>query len=352
MSNGPHIKFDSLTFGYTGPKKIYEALTLDISGGASGAGHVVALMGASGVGKSSLLQLMLGTLQPQQGSLSIYPQDAVVSFVPQEPVLFNHLSARENAAYFSTTKAFRSSFDHELFERLSIELDMQEVLKSNVQVSELSGGEKQRLMLLRALSIQPDILLLDEPTNALDPSTRLRFLLLLREVILKRGVLTIYCTHNRIECDLIADEIIFVNYLPVGGKKVFHAAFADFAAIPPTVEAYRAFKYPMANLLMCRIAEDGMLNAPGMDDSQRIFIGIEPDHLHFGDHGLPFTVAGSNPIYTQFSLFGQTLNLPAMKLPAAASHIVLNGEVLIYRADQSCAGKARVTNNQIRGYAV
>src|ERR1700761_9223999 len=104
------IKFENVGFGYRKGQKIFRDLSFGISNSYfSGNGYVVVLMGASGSGKSTLLKLMLQTEKPQEGQV-VFGTQPVMSYLPQEPVLFDHLSPLNNARYFSTIAHYKGRF--------------------------------------------------------------------------------------------------------------------------------------------------------------------------------------------------------------------------------------------------
>ena len=162
------ISFENITFGYRKNDPIFKDLSFKISGSDSGRGHVIALMGASGTGKSTLFKLILQTEKIQNGAISFDKKEPVIAYLPQEPVLFEHLSPKQNARYFERSSYFKKRFNESLYNELIHSLNIDDVLKETRSVLEMSGGQRQRLSLLRALSIQPDFLLLDEPTTGLD----------------------------------------------------------------------------------------------------------------------------------------------------------------------------------------
>ena len=342
------IAFDELSFGYPGKEIIFEKLTLDLNGQNTNKGYIVALMGASGVGKSSLLNIILGVEQPLSGTITIRPYTTVVSYLPQEPVLFEHLTPLQNAAYFSTIAAFKNKFDSVFFRKMSVELGMDKILQHSSSIKQLSGGEKQRLMLLRSLSIRPDILLLDEPTNGLDSETKLRFLTLLREIIVQNQVMTIYCTHNKTECDLIADDILFVSSYPVNGQKVFYSSYEEFSISPPTVEAYKAINYPVANLLSCRLDSNQYIIPTTDSDPESFYIALNHNHLSVSANGtINYKISGFNSVYTQINIEGQIINLPAADIQVKTDcRLSLNGKLITYHHDQSFARIVHFVNGK------
>src|ERR1700757_1505652 len=105
------IQFNQLTFGYQKGLPIFKDLSLTIANrSADKKGYVVSLMGSSGSGKSTLLRLLLGIEKPTKGSFS-FGRYYVISYLPQEAVLFEHLSSEANSRYFKSVSHYRDRFD-------------------------------------------------------------------------------------------------------------------------------------------------------------------------------------------------------------------------------------------------
>lgn len=142
-------------------------------------GSLIGVYGESGVGKSSLLRMISGLLEPNSGSIKVNdiswfnsnkkinlsPQKRNIGFVFQDSALFPNMSVKENIAY-----AIPRSKDSLWLDELISKMDLREL--ENRSTETLSGGQKQRVALARALANKPDILLLDEALSALDYSMR------------------------------------------------------------------------------------------------------------------------------------------------------------------------------------
>ncbi len=181
----PFVQIRRLTFSYSSGKPVLNDLTVDFLKGA-----FVGLLGPSGSGKTTFLDLLAGIASPQTGTITYAQRDPAITFVFQRPVLFEHYSRKENAMYRSRRGAFRERFTLDRFEQLAKVLGMDgDFLDSTRPLRSMSGGEQQRLTLLRELSIAPDLLLLlDEPCSGLDPGVKRQFLLLLSETVSELGV--------------------------------------------------------------------------------------------------------------------------------------------------------------------
>jgi molybdate transport system ATP-binding protein len=182
---------------------------------------VTALFGPSGSGKTSILYMIAGLLRPQSGtialdetiwldtrrSIDVKPERRHVGFVFQDHLLFPHLSVEQNLLFGRCRQRDR---------RPSIEPKrVIEVLELGDLVARyprnLSGGEKQRVALGRALLSGPELLLLDEPLAALDEGLRDRVLTYLERVMAEWHLPTLYVSHNAAEVRRLAEHVIVLD---------------------------------------------------------------------------------------------------------------------------------------------
>lgn len=207
---------------------------------------VIGLMGPSGAGKTTLAREILSArYEGGRPGVSLHPPDMVIGYLPQTPVLYPHLSARRNARLFEAVGRYRSRFDASLFEQLTESLRLGSVLRSQVNVERLSGGEAQRLMLLRTLSVRPDLLILDEPASGLDATVREAFLIDLHDLLGKLGIAALYISHHWAEVAFLADQVAYAD--TPGGASVTAlpiVATEDFADAPPQIDAFRSVYGP------------------------------------------------------------------------------------------------------------
>ncbi|MFW5879457.1 MAG: ATP-binding cassette domain-containing protein [bacterium] len=294
------VVFKNIDFGYVKNSMIFEGLSLNILND-NGTGKIIGLMGDSGCGKSTLLKLILRVLYPQNGKLITNPVIPVCAYLPQEPVLFEHLSTLANARYFAKTKNYRKRFDNNTFEEIKRSLNLKEVLENSSSVSKLSGGQKQRLALLQALSIQPDFLLLDEPTTGLDAEVKLQFLNKLKFLTSKYDLLVIYVTHNKTEAEITTDEIIYMPRRTNGAiNQIYHEKTNEFITSPPVLEAINVFKYPTPNIIeLNQLRSHLSFNV----DEDNAMAFIDEKNIHFSNEGgIAFKVTGSNQVFTNIEL--------------------------------------------------
>ena len=176
---------------------------------------ILALLGSSGCGKTTLLRLIAGFEQPQTGSIQIAgrevtsnncwipPEQRRLGMVFQDYALFPHLTVAENVA-FGLKKQ-----EKEAAKRL-IELVGLTGLEKRYPY-QLSGGQQQRVALARALAPQPPLVLLDEPLSNLDVQVRLRLREEIRDILKATGTSAVFVTHDQEEALAIADLVAVMS---------------------------------------------------------------------------------------------------------------------------------------------
>ncbi|HEY3970858.1 MAG TPA: TOBE-like domain-containing protein [Solirubrobacteraceae bacterium] len=180
-------------------------------------GALMALLGPSGGGKSTLLRIIAGLETPDTGSVTIGGQDQTdapartrgVGFVFQHYAPFKHMTVYDNVAFGLTV---RRAPKGEVKQRVNELLDLVRLDGlAKRYPSQLSGGQLQRMALARALAPQPKVLLLDEPFGALDVQVRGELREWLRRLHEEIHVTTIFVTHDQEEAMDVAGQIVVMN---------------------------------------------------------------------------------------------------------------------------------------------
>jgi len=181
-------------------------------------GDRVGIFGASGSGKSTLVSMLAGLLQPDSGEIvldddclfsssrgiNLRPEQRRIAMVFQQHCLFPHLSVRNNLLYgYKRCPDEHRKID---FETLVGVLKLTGLLDRGV--TNLSGGEKQRVALGRAILANPRLLLMDEPLSALDDSLRFQIIPYLKSVSEHFGIPYLFISHSLIEMRLMTDTVL------------------------------------------------------------------------------------------------------------------------------------------------
>lgn len=183
------LEIQNLSFGYTKDNILFKELSLSLK-----KGELKSIIGASGAGKSTVFELILGNLKPLQGSIQV----AKLSQVFQDP----YSSFHPSYTLINQIKDVASLEGMEYYlEHLNLEYSLLEKLPH-----QLSGGQLQRASILRALLMKPDLLLLDEPTSALDNVIQLDVMKMLMKHLDTMGMLLI--THDLDLAHWCSDEVI------------------------------------------------------------------------------------------------------------------------------------------------
>ena len=180
--------------------------------------EILVLFGPSGSGKTVTLQMLAGLMRPDEGRITsgdrvffdsasgvdLPPQKRSFGYVFQDRALFPHMTVRQNIGYGVLGKdgASRERVVRKMIETFHLE-DVE-----HKHPSQISGGEKQRVTLARALIGRPEVLLLDEPFSALDNNLRVEMRQLLRDIRHDFDVPIVLVTHDLLEAYALADLVV------------------------------------------------------------------------------------------------------------------------------------------------
>ncbi|MGI8469789.1 MAG: ABC transporter ATP-binding protein [Pyrinomonadaceae bacterium] len=270
-------------------------------------GECAAILGPNGAGKTTFLRQLTTELKPTSGAIEVFGIDAIreankakilMGITPQEAGVFETLTVREHLELFGKIKGLNKSAariqTNEIIENLELENEIKK------RVSELSGGQRRRILIGLALLGNPPLLILDEPTTGLDPQSRRAVWQLLKKAI-NDGTTVIFSTHYLEEAEQLSHRIAFinagkivadgtlqelrskfpnkyrVNYLNGGGEiGVPHVEFfADFAAARDFIELKKINEYQLAtssleDVYFSLVGEHSETNANASETAEKI----------------------------------------------------------------------------------
>lgn len=237
----PAIILDQVTKAF-GSNTVLDGATLHIE-----PGETVAILGASGTGKSVTLKTINGLLRPDSGKVIVFGEEVSIlseselvplrrriSYLFQGGALFDSMSVFDNIAFpiREHLSLSRDKLQTRVAELLTL-IQLKGV--EDLMPSELSGGMKKRVALARALALEPEIILYDEPTTGLDPVTGRAIGALIMNLHERLGVTSLVVTHDISLVSDVAQRVVFLD----GGKFVFSGTVAEArSSAPSTVREF------------------------------------------------------------------------------------------------------------------
>ncbi|MFO7846227.1 MAG: ATP-binding cassette domain-containing protein [Balneolaceae bacterium] len=183
-------------------------------------GKTLSLIGPSGCGKSTLLRIIMGLLQADSGDVIVNSREVrsrnlleirrQMGYVIQSGGLFPHLSARENLTLVTGYLGWSSDKENERISELCRLTNIREEMLQR-KPGLLSGGQAQRISLMRALMLDPEIILLDEPLGSIDPLVRYELQNDLRSIFRKLNKTVLLITHDLGEAAFLGDLIVLMK---------------------------------------------------------------------------------------------------------------------------------------------
>lgn len=218
------LEIKGLSFAYETDKPVLRGVDLSL-----GDGNVGILLGRNGAGKSTLLKIITGILKPSAGSVLFDGQNllamtrrqraALVAYVPQQ-IEYGDLTVYQTVltgrvSYYSVKP---SKSDLDVVEKVISEMDLSDVSCRNVQ--ELSGGERQKVAIARALAQEPKVLVFDEPTGNLDIANELLIIREARKIAHNKNITVFSSIHDLNQAMVFGDMFFFMKdgYIKFSGS--------------------------------------------------------------------------------------------------------------------------------------
>lgn len=245
-------------------------------------GEFFSLLGPSGCGKTTLLRIVAGFEQPDEGRVEIAGQDVTkvppqkrpTAMVFQNYALFPNLSVGENVAYGLRVRKVAPGERKRRVEQALKRVRLAEL--ADKPVDQLSGGQQQRVAVARAIAVEPAVLLFDEPLSNLDVALRERTRNELKTIQKQLGITSIYVTHDQQEALVLSDRIGVMR----SGRLIEVGAPADLFDNPRTT-------FVASFLSGCNLVEDRVLadRLAGVETPRDRILAVRPDELVISQDG-------------------------------------------------------------------
>lgn len=214
-------------------------------------GELVAIIGGSGAGKSTILNAMCGYLEPAEGAVYINGIDLyhnfdslkkIIGYVPQSDIVYDNLSLYDMLSYTSKLRMPKDISAQEREAAITRAIDMVELShKRDSLIGALSGGQRKRASIAVELLSDPNLLFLDEPASGLDPGTERNLMQSLRKMA-DGGKTVVLVTHSTLQLQL-CDKIVFMG---AGGNLCFYGSHDEalkFFGVDSVVDVYNMITY-------------------------------------------------------------------------------------------------------------
>ncbi len=283
------IQFKNIVKSFEDGQVVLKGVSLDIY-----ENEFVTLLGPSGCGKTTLLRILGGFLQPTEGKVLFDGEDIVnvppykreINTVFQKYALFPHMNVYDNIAFGLTIKKEPKDVIEQKVMRMLRLVNLEDYARRNV--TEMSGGQQQRIAIARALVNEPSVLLLDEPLGALDLKLRKEMQHELKSIQQEVGITFIFVTHDQEEALTMSDKIVVMNA-------------GEIQQIGTPTEIYRrpvnefvANFIGETNIIDGVMVEDDLVvfedkrfpcSARGFDKNEKVDVVIRPEHLDIVPRG-------------------------------------------------------------------
>src|SRR5438477_1849664 len=326
-SMSSYLSIEALTVSYGGVR-VLDRVSLGVE-----RGEMIALLGSSGCGKTTLLRSIAGFVIPESGAILVDGKDITrlppeareTAMMFQSYALWPHMSVADNIGYGLRMRGWKKDA---IATRVA---DMLKLLQLEGfgprPVTQLSGGQRQRVALGRALAVDPHLLLLDEPMSNLDYKVRLELRHELRALQQRIGITAVYVTHDREEALTLADRIAVIDagrIIQIGApEEIFHRPTSAFVAGFMGAD----------NALDVSLAGDGALKAIGLDTTpeQRIRVHFRSDSARLAPAAAAALASVTNAPASTTNVLGNATNAPdsVMNAPDRGTNAVALGDLVL-----------------------
>jgi multiple sugar transport system ATP-binding protein len=267
-------------------------------------GEIVVVVGPSGCGKSTTLRIVAGLEQPDAGAVfiagrpmaGVAPQDRDVAMVFQGYALYPQMTARQIMEFPLRMRGVPRAQRARSVEEAAAMLRIERLLDR--RPGEMSGGERQRVAMGRAIVRKPRVFLFDEPLSSLDASLRGDLRLEIGQLVRRLGATAMYVTHDHVEAMTLADRIAVMR----AGKLLQLATPREVYERPATSFVGTFLGSPRMNLLPAReehgviVAGPFRLPRPAGALPARLEVGVRPEHVVLGGEGERGEIVAVEPL--------------------------------------------------------
>ena len=267
-------------------------------------GELMVVVGPSGCGKSTTLRIVAGLEEPDGGTVTIAgrsmdgvpPQDRDVAMVFQGYALYPQMTAREILEFPLKMRGVERAARTRAVDEAAALLRIERLLDR--RPGEMSGGERQRVAMGRAIVRKPRVFLFDEPLSNLDASLRGDIRLEIGQLVRRLGATALYVTHDHVEAMTLADRIAVMR----AGKLLQVATPREIYERPATSFVGAFLGTPRMNLIPARLDGREMVAGPfrlparGEKIPARLEVGVRPEHVTIGELGEPGEILAVEPL--------------------------------------------------------
>ena len=308
-----------------GGNRILNDLQLEIQ-----SGEMFFLLGPSGCGKTSLIRILAGFVEADQGEFffenkrmnGVPPQERKAALVFQNYALWPHLTVLRNVAFgLEQQKLSKSEIQSRTLQALK---QVRMELLADRTPAELSGGQQQRVALARAMVVQPQLLMLDEPLSNLDARLRLEMRDEIMALHQKTKVTSLYVTHDQEEALSMADRIAVMNLGKIEQvgtpREVYEKPQSAFvASFLGEVNLYEGASSPLARLL----------GAVGQEK-----VGFRPEQVKIVGAGAGFPVKVDQVLYRGRENMVYALSAEGDRVKILTNTLIAKGETIELDLDE------------------